>query len=45
MAVFTRFVRWIGEAVTHAFGDPRQDKEHLPPEIGVQPYKHDTYRP
>jgi len=37
--------RWFGEAITHAFGDPREEKSHLPPKIGVQAYKHDPYRP
>ena len=31
---------WWGEAIEHAFGDPRQEKLHQPPLIGTQPFRH-----
>ena len=30
---------WWGEAIEHAFGDPRQEKLHQPPLIGTQPFR------
>ena len=32
------FGRWLAEAVGHAFGNPREEAEHQPPLVGVQPY-------
>ena len=33
-----RFGTWLAEALTHAFGNPREEAAFLPPAIGVQPY-------
>ncbi|MFN7900746.1 MAG: hypothetical protein ACK5N0_14000 [Synechococcaceae cyanobacterium] len=33
-----RFGTWLAEALNHAFGNLREEAEHLPPTIGVQPY-------
>ena len=33
--------QWFGETLAHAIGNPREEKMHLPPPIGVQPF-HDT---
>ena len=32
------FGRWFGSALTHAFGNPREEQQHQPPAVGVQPY-------
>ncbi|MEB3208350.1 MAG: hypothetical protein VKK63_05500 [Synechococcus sp.] len=34
-----RFAALIGDSVSHAFGDPREEHAHLPPNVGVQPYR------
>ena len=40
MADVLRTLRhWFGEAVQHAVGNPREEKIHQPPEVGVQPYR------
>lgn len=33
------FGRWIGDAIAHAFGNPREEALTQPPLIGVQPYR------
>ena len=35
----TRFGLWLAEAINHAFGNPREEGAHLPPLVGVQPYR------
>ncbi|MEB3333133.1 MAG: hypothetical protein VKI83_11660 [Synechococcaceae cyanobacterium] len=30
---------WLAEAVSHAFGNPREEAAHQPPAVGVQPYR------
>ncbi len=32
------FGHWFGSSLAHAFGNPREEQQHLPPAIGVQPY-------
>jgi hypothetical protein len=32
------FGHWFGSSLVHAFGNPREEQQHLPPAIGVQPY-------
>lgn len=32
------FGRWFGSSLVHAFGNPMEERQHLPPPIGVQPY-------
>jgi len=40
MADVLRTLRhWFGEAVQHAVGNPREEKIHQPPDVGVQPYR------
>ncbi|MEB3322771.1 MAG: hypothetical protein VKI81_08090 [Synechococcaceae cyanobacterium] len=36
--------RWLAEALNHAFGNPREEALHLPPAVGVQPYRHRPVR-
>jgi hypothetical protein len=36
--LFQSFSRWLSEAIAHALGNPREEKEHLPPSVGVQPF-------
>lgn len=33
-----RFIAWLGEAVAHSFGNPREEAALQPPAVGVQPY-------
>ncbi len=35
---------WWGEAMAHAFGNPREEKAHLPPLVGVQPFRHHPHK-
>jgi hypothetical protein len=35
---------WWGEAMAHAFGNPREDKAHLPPHVGPQPFRHHPHK-
>jgi hypothetical protein len=30
---------WLGESLSHALGNPREEKQHQPPPIGAQPYR------
>jgi hypothetical protein len=39
------FGHWLAEAVGHAFGNPREEAEHQPPLVGVQPYRDRPSRP
>ncbi|MFN9636372.1 MAG: hypothetical protein ACK55D_06650 [Synechococcaceae cyanobacterium] len=39
------FGQWLAEAVGHAFGNPREEAEHQPPLVGVQPYRDRPSRP
>ena len=32
------FVAWLGDAVAHAFGNPREEAALQPPLVGVQPF-------
>ena len=38
------FGRWFGVSLAHAFGNPREEQQHLPPLIGVQPYSGERSR-
>jgi hypothetical protein len=38
------FGRWFGVSLAHAFGNPREEQQHLPPPIGVQPYSGESSR-
>ena len=38
------FAAWIGDSIGHAFGDPREEHAHLPPNVGVQPYRDAPHR-
>jgi|MDSW01.2.fsa_nt_gb hypothetical protein len=31
--------QWFGETLSHAIGNPREEKMHLPPPIGEQPFR------
>jgi hypothetical protein len=31
--------RWFASSVGHAFGDPLEERQHMPPKVGVQPYR------
>ncbi len=31
--------QWFGDTLSHAIGNPREEKMHLPPPIGAQPYR------
>ena len=42
--VLETFVSWFGEAIAHAFGDPREEHSFLPPAIGFQPFTGDIHR-
>ena len=33
-----QFIAWLGDAVGHAFGNPREEAALQPPAVGVQPY-------
>ena len=37
--VMARFGLWLAETLNHAFGNPREEAAHLPPLVGVQPYR------
>ena len=30
---------WVAETVTHAIGNPSEEKKTIPPSIGCQPYR------
>ncbi|MEA5472936.1 hypothetical protein VB716_01700 [Synechococcus sp. CCY9201] len=34
----TLFLNWLSEMVSHALGNPREEDQHLPPAVGMQPY-------
>ena len=42
--LLAQFGRWFGGSLAHAFGNPREEQQHLPPAIGVQPYTGETPR-
>ena len=31
--------QWFGETLSHAIGNPREEKMHMPPPIGEQPFR------
>jgi hypothetical protein len=31
--------RWFGTSVGYAFGNPREERLQMPPNVGVQPYR------
>jgi hypothetical protein len=33
------FTHWRAKAVAHAFGNPREEAMHQPPNVGVQLYR------
>ncbi len=33
------FAAGLADALNHAFGNPREEAAHLPPLVGVQPYR------
>jgi hypothetical protein len=35
---------WWGEALAHAFGNPREEKAHQPPHVGPQPFRHHPHK-
>jgi hypothetical protein len=34
-----RFGHWLADTINHAFGNPREEAAHQPPQVGVQPYR------
>ncbi|MEY4839303.1 MAG: hypothetical protein RLZZ374_211 [Cyanobacteriota bacterium] len=36
--LLAQFGHWFGGSLAHAFGNPREEQQYLPPPIGVQPY-------
>ena len=34
----TLFLNWLSEMVSHALGNPREESQHQPPAVGMQPY-------
>ena len=38
------FGSWFGVSLAHAFGNPREEQQHLPPLIGIQPYSGERSR-
>ncbi|MFM7236751.1 MAG: hypothetical protein ACKOYK_08280 [Cyanobium sp.] len=39
LASVTAFGRWLADMVQHAFGDPREEAQNQPPQVGVQPFR------
>lgn len=37
--LFQALNRWFGASVGNAFGNPLEERQHLPPNVGVQPYR------
>ncbi|WP_191964780.1 hypothetical protein [Synechococcus sp. RSCCF101] len=37
-ARLSSFLRWLGDSLSHALGNPREEKAHQPPAVGAQPY-------
>ncbi len=35
---------WFGTSVGHAFGNPLEERQIHPPQVGVQPYTGTAYR-
>jgi hypothetical protein len=33
------FRDWVGETLSHAIGNPSEEKRNVPPQIGFQPYR------
>lgn len=31
-------LRWLSDSLSHAVGNPREEKAHQPPPVGTQPY-------
>ncbi|MEB3263360.1 MAG: hypothetical protein VKJ66_03190 [Synechococcus sp.] len=38
------FWHWLSDMVGHALGNPREENRHLPPPVGVQPYRDRPHR-
>lgn len=38
-ALLRAFGGGLADALNHAFGNPREEAAHLPPLVGVQPYR------
>lgn len=36
--ILQSFSRWLSDSIGHALGNPREEKAHLPPNVGVQPF-------
>jgi hypothetical protein len=41
---FKAIREWFGEALSHAIGNPREEKAHLPPPVGVQPFRDQPHK-
>ncbi len=40
MAMMFKSLRdWVGETLSHALGNPSEEKKTVPPAIGFQPYR------
>jgi hypothetical protein len=39
LSALAAFAVWIGDSIGHAFGNPREEQAHLPPNVGFQPYR------
>jgi hypothetical protein len=45
MAKFLQAIRqWWAEALAYTMGNHGEEKQHLPPTVGVQPYRDDPYK-
>jgi hypothetical protein len=45
MANFLKtFRQWWAEALAYTMGNHGEDKQHVPPTVGVQPYRDDPYK-
>ena len=45
MANFLQAIRqWWAEALAYTMGNHGEEKQHLPPTVGVQPYRDDRYK-
>jgi hypothetical protein len=44
LTTLVAFAGWIGDGIGHAFGNPREEQAHLPPNVGVQPYRDQPHR-
>jgi hypothetical protein len=37
--IFKSLRDWVGETLSHALGNPSEEKKTVPPAIGFQPYR------